>query len=292
MPEQPLALFQSTGAAAGLNWSFQRTGRLDTGPKLLLIHGTGSSGASWAAVAARMAPRFDVLLPDLPGHGGSEGFADHRASLPRMAGALTGLLNTLGSGGWSPDLVVGHSAGAAVMLQMTLDRGIAPRALLAVNGALAPLPALARHVFPPLARLIAASPWLPELAARRAAQPAALGRLIASTGSRLNAADVARYRDLLTRQGHVRGALDMMANWQLDELIAALPRLATPLWLAAGTADGTVPCIQSERLARRLPEARFVALQGLGHLAHEEAPDQVANLIDALWEPSQRRSGR
>jgi len=279
MPDQPLALQPHTYLAAGLRWRLRRAGRSGQGPKLLLIHGTGSSGASWAAVAQRLAGRFELLLPDLPGHGGSQGFADHRAGLNRMAGALAGLLDSLG---WAPDLVAGHSAGAAVMLQMALDGQIAPRALLSLNGALEPLPTLARHVFPPLARLMAASPWLPALAARRAARPAALQRLIASTGSRLDAEGVEHYRSLLSQQDHVRGALDMMAHWQLDGLIAALPRLQQPLWLAAGTADGTVPCAQSHRLAQRLAVARYVALPGLGHLAHEEAPAQLCQLLDAL----------
>ena len=279
MPDQPLALQPQTCLAAGLRWTLRRAGRAGQGPRLLLIHGTGSSGASWAAVAQCLADHFELLLPDLPGHGGTQGFADRRAGLPRMASALAGLLETLD---WAPDLVAGHSAGAAVMLQMALDQRIHPRALLSLNGALEPLPALARHLFPPLARLMAASPWLPELAARRAARPAALQRLIASTGSRLDAEGVERYRGLLSQQGHVRGALDMMANWQLDDLIAALPRLHTPLWLAAGTADGTVPCVQSQRLAQRLAVARYVALPGLGHLAHEEAPAQLCLLINTL----------
>ena len=279
MPDQPLACQPQTCQAAGLRWTLRRAGRPGQGPKLLLIHGTGSSGASWAAVAQRLADRFDLLLPDLPGHGGTQGFADHRASLDRMAGALAGLLDALG---WAPDLVAGHSAGAAVMLQMALDKRCAARGLLSINGALEPLPALARHVFPPLARLMAANAWLPALAARRAARPTALQRLIASTGSRLDAEGVAHYRGLLTQHDHVRGALDMMAHWQLDDLTTALPRLCTPLWLAAGTADRTVPCAQSQRLAQRLTVARYVALPGLGHLAHEEAPGQLCELIDAL----------
>lgn len=276
MPEQPELLSVHTATAAGLRWSLRRGG---VGPRVLLIHGTGSSGASWSAVAEGLTHRFELLLPDLPGHGASQGFADHRASLPRMASALAALLAELD---WSPVLVVGHSAGAAVMLQMTLSGLIKPHGLLSVNGALAPLPSLARHVFPPLARLMAASPLLPQIAAARAARPAALGRLIASTGSQLSSDDVERYRRLLSQPGHVRGALDMMANWRLDELIAALPGLRTALWLAAGTADGTVPCGQSERLARSLTGARFVPLQSLGHLAHEEAPEIVCQLIEAL----------
>ncbi|MDP4301387.1 alpha/beta fold hydrolase BchO [Leptothrix discophora] len=265
-------------SAGGLRWGLRRLG-IGRGPQLLLIHGTGSSGASWDAVAQRLADRHEVWLPDLPGHGQTDGFADRHASLPRMADALAALLAAQGG---APVLVAGHSAGAAVMLQMALDRRLAPQALLAVNGALAPLPGLAATLFPPLARLIGASDWLPRLAARQAARPAALARLIASTGSRLPNEGVDRYRALLTQESHVRGALDMMGAWQLDALLAGLPHLRQPLWLATGTWDGTVPWEQSARLARRLPTARHVALDGLGHLAHEEAPERIAALVLAM----------
>lgn len=279
MPDRPLlapAPPVQTVHAAGLRWGLRRFGQ---GPRLLLLHGTGSSGDSWLAVAQRLAARHEVWLPDLPGHGRTDAYADRHASLPRMAESLAGLLAAHGG---APTLVAAHSAGAAVMLQMVLERRIAPRGLLSVNGALAPLPGLAAAVFPPLARLIGASDWLPRLAARQAARPAALARLIASTGSRLGAEDVERYRALLTQHSHVRGALDMMGAWRLDTLLAGLPRLDVPLWLAAGTHDGTVPCSQSARLATRVPVARYLPLDGLGHLAHEEAPERIARLLIEL----------
>jgi len=55
-----------------------------------------------------------------------------------------------------------------------------------------------------------------------------------------------------------------------------------PLWLAAGLGDRTVAPVQSLELARRLPAARFHPLPGLGHLAHEEAPQTVNALLLAL----------
>ena len=277
-PLLPASETAETVQAASLRWGLRRLGR-GRGERLLLLHGTGSSGDSWRAVAERLAVDHEVWLPDLPGHGHTQAYADRHASLPRMADSLAALLAAHDG---APAFVAAHSAGAAVMLQMVLDRRIAPRGLLSVNGALAPLPGLAQAVFPPLARLIAASDWLPRLAARQAARPAALARLIASTGSRLDPADVERYRSLLTQDSHVRGALDMMGAWQLDALLAGLPRLRVPLWLAAGTRDGTVPCVQSARLAGRIPVARYLPLDGLGHLAHEEAPERIADLLRGL----------
>jgi magnesium chelatase accessory protein len=267
--------------AGALRWRVQRAGHAGS-PRLLLLHGTGSSLQSWTPCLPGLAEHFSLLIPDLPGHGGSEGFADGQASLARMTQALGKLLAALD---WQPELVAGHSAGAAVMLQMCLD-GLLPQArgLLAVNGALQPLPGLMGVVAPAVAKLAARSgAWLPAWVTRHAGQPRALKNLIASTGSRLDEAGVQHYRALLAQPAHVRGVLDMLASWRLEDLQARLPELRpTPLWLAAGLADRTVAPVQSLELARWLPGASFHPLPGLGHLAHEEAPERVNELLLAL----------
>lgn len=89
--------------AGGLRWRLRRMG--GGGPGLLLLHGTGSSLQSWRACLSGLAPHFSLLVPDLPGHGASEGFADRQASLPRMAAAVGDLLAALD---WQPALVAGH----------------------------------------------------------------------------------------------------------------------------------------------------------------------------------------
>lgn len=271
--------------ASGLRWRVQRLGQ---GPNLLLLHGTGSSLQSWRACLPGLAAHFSLLIPDLPGHGGSEGFADRQASLPRMAAAVGDLLAALD---WQPTLVAGHSAGAAVMVQMSLD-GRLPQArgLLAINGALQPLPGLMGLVAPAVAKLASRSAWLPAWVSRHAGQPRALTNLIASTGSRLDEAGVQHYRELLKQPEHLRGVLDMLAGWRLEDLQARLPELRTPLWLAAGLADRTVAPVQALELARWLPGASFHPLPGLGHLAHEEAPEQINTLLLRLREETGDRT--
>ena len=93
---------------------------------------------------------------------------------------------------------------------------------------------------------------------------------------------MAHYRNLLRQPGHVRGVLDMLANWRLEDLQARLPTLHLPLWLAAGLGDRTLAPVRSLELARRLKGARFLPLQGLGHLAHEEAPEVINALLREL----------
>jgi magnesium chelatase accessory protein len=129
-------------------------------------------------------------------------------------------------------------------------------------------------------------PGFTRWAAQAASRPAAVQRLVASTGSRLQASQLAHYRELLQAPEHLHGALDMMAGWDVAPLLPALrTRLAQQplaLRLAAGGADATVPASQSRRLAVELPGAEFVLLPGLGHLAHEEEAGLVGQLAAGL----------
>jgi magnesium chelatase accessory protein len=61
-----------------------------------------------------------------------------------------------------------------------------------------------------------------------------------------------------------------------------LPRLAVPLTLLVGGQDSTVPPAQAQRVRLKLPSTRVQVLDGLGHLAHEEAPQRVADALAAL----------
>ena len=74
----------------------------------------------------------------------------------------------------------------------------------------------------------------------------------------------------------------MMANWDLRALVRDLPSLAVPLVLVTGALDRAVPPAEARRVQALLPDARVIDLPGLGHLAHEERPAEVAELIIKL----------
>ena len=259
--------------ASGMRWHVQQMG---AGPVLLLLHGTGASTHSWRSLAPLLANRFTVVAPDLPGHGFTQAPPSHRLSLPGMAQALHGLLEALGV---SPAMAAGHSAGAAILARMSLDGTIAPRRLVSLNGALLPLRGAPGHLFAPLAKLLASVPLVPRLFAWHAAERRVVERLIRETGSTLDPAGIELYRRLARSPGHVAAALGMMANWELDALQRDLPRLKVPLVLVAGANDRTIPPADSSRVQVLLPKATLVTLPGLGHLAHEERPNDVADLI-------------
>lgn len=270
-----------------LRWHVQHwPGPSADAPLALLIHGTGSATHSWRDIAPLLQPQLAVLAIDLPGHGFTGPARSHRAapqSLPGMARALAELLRHLRL---QPSLLVGHSAGAAIALRLCLDGLLAPEKIIGLNAALLPLGGLAGTLFSPVAKLMALSPLVPGLFARRARHSRVPDRLLEGTGSQIDARGRELYRRLVGHPAHVAGALGMMARWDLQSLAADLHRLSTPLDLVVGLRDRTVPPSQAQQVLSQLPAglaARCLSLPGLGHLAHEEAPETVAQLLLALY---------
>jgi magnesium chelatase accessory protein len=270
-PNKAASRFVSAG---GLRWHVQVAGH---GPVVLLLHGTGAATHSWRDLVPRLAPHATVVAPDLPGHGftgappRSAGF-----SLPGVAAGVAALLRELGL---RPVLVAGHSAGAAIAIRLCLDGAIDPVAVISLNGALLPFPGMSNALFGAPARFLASSRLAAEAVTFLAGSRLTVDRLLTSTGSRIDPDGARLYARLIARAGHVHGAMALMAHWDLEPLLAALPALKPHLVLVTGTRDGMVPPHQAHRVRTIRPEAEIVSLRGLGHLAHEERPDDIARLI-------------
>ncbi|MEO1573968.1 MAG: alpha/beta hydrolase, partial [Pseudomonadota bacterium] len=119
--------------------------------------------------------------------------------------------------------------------------------------------------------------------AGRAQAPGAVERLMASTGSSIDAMYLDEYRALFSSPAHVHATLGMMARWDLWTLQERLGELTSPLTFFYGERDLTVPPHQAGATAARVPRGDARSLGALGHLAHEEAAsDVIGPLRDAL----------
>jgi magnesium chelatase accessory protein len=272
----PNRAFSRFVRAGGLNWHVQVMGE---GPVLLLVHGTGAASHSFRDVAPLLAGKYRVVVPDLPGHGFTDAPPTYRMSLRDMSTAVGDLLAALGA---QPALVAGHSAGAAIAARLALDGRIAPQTLVSLNGALLPIPGLPGQVFSGVAKTLALLPAVPWLFSWRAGDRAAVEKMIAGTGSTLDARGVDLYARLLRDPGHVRNVLAMMANWELEGLARDLPKLRPRLVLVSAGNDRAVPVSVARKVEKLVPGSEIVMQPGLGHLSHEEQPDETAALLERL----------
>ena len=280
----PLRQYSRFVQTPRLRWHVQYAPHADAqAPTVLLLHGTGASTHSWRDVFVLLSARCSVLALDFPGHAFTATPAPAEvATLFSLPGMAAGVAELLAQMGIVPHTIVGHSAGAAVACMLSLDGHIEPQRIVSLNGALLPLDGLAGQLFSPMAKLLAKAPFVPELFSWQAAQPAVMQRLLDGTGSTLDAQGRALYQKLIAQPAHSAGALAMMAHWDLHTFWTRLPALQTPLTLVAGEQDLIVPPSVAERawasLKRQSPTP-VTRLRGLGHLAHEEQPDPLAQCI-------------
>ncbi len=260
--------------AAGLRWHVQVMGQ---GPALLLLHGTGASTHSWRAVMPKLAAHYTVIAPDLPGHAFTNPAAKQTLSLPGMAAALAMLLKEMKL---SPVRAAGHSAGAAILVRMAVERLFAPADLVSFNGAFFPVSGVAGQFFSPLAKAVAGASLLQKIFARMADRKA-VDRLLRDTGSVIDEEGLVLYQRLFSNEGHVAGTLGMMAAWDLHWVPQDLRNLPLALYAVRASKDRTIQPADAEKVARLAPHVTILDMQGLGHLAHEEDPAAAAGIIVA-----------
>lgn len=254
------------------DWHVQEVG---DGPTLLLLHGAGATTHSWRDLVPRLSETHRIVALDLPGHGFTRIGARSRMGLERTAEDIAALCTAQD---WTPKAILGHSAGAAVALDLASRLPETP-AVVGINAALDRFEGTAGWLFPVLAKLLALNPFTALAFSAGGARPDRARSVIRSTGSNLNDEGLALYSRLLSDRAHVDGTLQMMANWSTDGLLDRLPKIDNPTLLITGAKDTAVSPRVSDRASALLPNVQLHPLEGLGHLAHEEAPDLVCDLI-------------
>ena len=253
-------------------WHVQEMGE---GPTALLLHGAGGSTHSWAGLLPVLSRNYHAVAVDLPGQGFTRAGTKLRLGLPRMSMDLNALLDAQG---WQPELIIGHSAGGALALHLaeSLDH---PARVIGINAALEPFEGPAAWLFPMMAKMLAINPFTSVAFTAGGSAMARARGLIRTTGSNIPDESLRCYARLFSDRGHVDSTLQMMAQWDVDKFAARIKRVETPILLIAGSNDLTVSPDVSRRTAEAMINATFVELEGLGHLAHEEDPDLVAQTI-------------
>jgi pimeloyl-ACP methyl ester carboxylesterase/predicted ester cyclase len=118
---------------AGLRLAYDDTG--GDRPAAVLIHGWLSERADLRTLAAALAPTYRVIALDAPGHGGSAvpdpATAGERLAIPAQAADVAALCDRLGV---RDAMLVGHSAGGAVAVELAARRPDLAAAVVALDG--------------------------------------------------------------------------------------------------------------------------------------------------------------
>jgi esterase len=245
------------------------------GDPLVLVHGLGGAAANWLALAPLLLPGRRLLVPELPGHGGSSAPAA-APSLNAYADPIALLLERE----TGPVPVVGHSLGGAIVLRLAIRRpdlvnalvlagaaGISSgsrraRYALAMTGLVKPGRRIA-----PYRRLVARSAVLKTLVFGRwgASDPAALPAEVAEaflSGPAFHTDTVSAAKALVR-----------------EDPRADLDRMRCPVLLLWGARDNQLPVGDAFEYARRL-RAPLRVIADCGHLLIGERPEACADAIE------------
>ena len=269
---------------AGRRWHVQVAG---AGPDVVLLHGTGAATHSWRQLLPLVAAQYRVIAVDLPGHGFTSRGEHEALTLSRVSRGLRDLLKHMDV---YPAVIVGHSAAAAIAIEIVSGTRFSETRMLGLSPALLPYGGSFRPFLVPMTRWAADSSLVTGWVTGKARDVRAVRRVLASTGSSVDEVQVAWYQKLLRVESHVQAMLSMMGHWDLSGVLGKLDALGSRALLAYGQSDLAVPIAQLDVVQKRAPRCNYRILDRRGHLAHEEAPAEALQLVhEAVGGEEQRR---
>lgn len=252
-----------------------------SGPPLVLVHGLGGAAYNFTELAPLLACRHRVLVPDLPGHGGTAPLAgaESLAEFARHVAAVAESEEML------PAAVVGYSFGGVVALRLAAESPEAVSALALVSSA--GIVSLTRR----------AGVWLDAIGALRPGRAIARARDAVARRPNLRAGVFGYWgaedpRDLSPEA--VAGFLAAQAEHEDTETASRLLRredprtylghVRCPTLLVWGARDRLIPLEDGFAYARLLA-APLRVLPAAGHLVVGEYPEECANILLGFFEP-------
>jgi pimeloyl-ACP methyl ester carboxylesterase len=233
--------------------------RFGNGTPLMLIHGFPLDHTSWNETAFLLKNDFDLILPDLRGFGQST-TVETPYTMSDMADDLAGLLDYLKI---EKIALAGHSMGGYVALAFAKKYPQRVSGLgLVSSQAVADSPEGKDRRYQTAADVaqngvgIVAEAMTPKLSADARVQAIVFAVIEQQTPSA------------------VIGALKAMA--EREDLISHLSSVNFPVLLIHGNADVLIPIERAKEIKAVFPSARFVELQGAGHMPMIEFPNETA----------------
>ncbi len=243
------------------------------GSRVVLVHGFTQTARSWDQLAEVLARCFEVVAPDLPGHGRA---ADERPSFEEAAAAI-------GAAGGRASYV-GYSLGARLCLRLALDRPELVERLVLLGGS----PGLAS----------------PEERSERRVADDRLADNIERVGTEafldtwlsqpMFASLTPTAADLAARRANppdgLADALRRLGTGAQEPLWDRLSELTMPVLVLAGGLDAKFTALGREMAAAIGDNARFASIPGSGHAAHLEDPEGFSATVERFLHAENRAS--
>jgi pimeloyl-ACP methyl ester carboxylesterase len=253
-----------------------------SGPALILIHGLMGYSFSWRFTIPALAPHATVYAIDNLGAGLSTASDDMDCTVRATAKRVLQFADALGIKDF--DLLgTSHGGGVAIMvaavcrersMERSTERNDA-RLRLVLVAPVNPWSPHGKRFAPFLGSPFGSMLFRHTIARWRSLDYLWLRRMFGD-GSRIPPDSLEGYRIPVVKNRSLAHGSLVVRNWTADlaELETSLPKIRDyPTLLLWGTKDSAVHFQSAEPLRRNFRDARLVALEGIGHLPYEEAPE-------------------
>jgi 3-oxoadipate enol-lactonase len=235
---------------------------------LVFLHGIGGAARAWRAQLDFFGGRYRAIAWDMPGYGGSAPLA--AVSIASLADALRDFLLQVGA---TKPILVGHSIGGMIVQQLlATNPDIAGAAVLAQTS-----PAFGKPD----------GDWQKTFLDARLG-PLDRGETMVSLAPTLvkelvgddpdnGGMDLAR--DCMSAVPEATYRATMLALMGFDQR-SALGNIAVPTLVLSGSKDRNAPAPMMAKMATYIPSAKYVELEGAGHLVNLERPAAFNAALD------------
>ncbi|MFA5630874.1 MAG: alpha/beta hydrolase [Porticoccaceae bacterium] len=260
-------------------------------PRLMLIHGGKDHNRNWDRLAGVLRADYDIVAPDLRGHGDSDWSMDGCYYRSEFVIDIANLVDHLG---WQDFAMVGHSLGATVVSLYAAAFPARVTKMVAIEGLVSPPWVLERETTEhPVTRLRQYIEDTRKYAARRSRDFDTLAQAVARMReqnphfSQELAEHLTHHNLKPAENGGYTWKLDPMMNFRLrfdisrDQQRQILSAVCCPALLLRGEdswardplEDGTAACFAAARV-HNIPDA--------GHWVHHDQPEIVEQLIKSF----------
>lgn len=235
---------------------------------LVFLHGIGGAARAWRGQLNAFGDRYLAIAWDMPGYGGSAPLPT--VSISALADALRDFLLQVGA---TKPILVGHSIGGMIVQQLLSKSPDLARAIVLAQTS----PAFGKPDgdwqktfidarLGPLDR----GETLASLA------PSLVGELV---GDHPDRDGMALARDCMAAVPETTYRATMLALMGFD-LRHALKDIAVPTLVLSGSKDNNAPAPMMARMASYIPSAKYIEIEGAGHLVNLERAKAFNTALD------------
>lgn len=235
---------------------------------LVFLHGIGGAARAWRGQLNFFGDRYRAMAWDMPGYGGSAPLPV--VSIAALADALADFLRQVGA---TKPILVGHSIGGMIVQQLLVkEPGIAGAVVLAQTS-----PAFGKPD----------GDWQKSFLGARLG-PLDRGETMVSLAPTLvkelvgddpDEGGMKLARDCMASVPEATYRATMLALMGFDQR-NALKNIAVPTLVLSGSRDKNAPAPMMAKMATYIPSAKYVELEGIGHLVNLEHPGAFNAALD------------